>query len=75
VWLAEVSGPKTRDGLTPIKYNAIPAPAEFRRLNAAIESMKLEVPIGAQFPLAEAAKAQERLEAGHVPGKVILQVR
>jgi len=67
--------PKSRDGLTPIKYNAIPGPTEFRRLNAAIESMKLEVPIAAQFPLAEAAAAQERLEAGHVPGKVILQVR
>jgi NADPH:quinone reductase-like Zn-dependent oxidoreductase len=37
--------------------------------------MKLEVPIAAQFPLAEAAAAQERLEAGHVQGKLILQVR
>lgn len=67
--------PKTRAALTPIKYNAIPGPKEFERLNTAIESMKLQVPIAAQFPLAEAAKAQQRLEAGHVPGKIILQIR
>jgi NADPH:quinone reductase-like Zn-dependent oxidoreductase len=35
----------------------------------------LQVPIAAEFPLADAAKAQERMEAGHVLGKVILRVR
>ena len=58
-----------------IRYNAISGPAEFERLNQAISAVKLQVPIAAQYPLAEAAKAHERLEAGHVLGKVVLQVR
>lgn len=58
-----------------IRYNAISGPAEFERLNQAITAVKLQVPIAAQYPLAEAAKAHERLEAGHVLGKVVLQVR
>jgi NADPH:quinone reductase len=58
-----------------VRYNAIAGPQEFERLNQAITAVKLQVPIAAQFPLADAAKAQERLEAGHVLGKVVLQVR
>ena len=49
-----------------------PGPAE--RLNCAIEAVKLEVPIAAQFPLAQAAKAQERVEAGHILGKIVLRI-
>jgi len=32
------------------------------------------VPIVAEYPLADAAKAHERLEAGHVLGKVVLRI-
>jgi len=32
------------------------------------------VPIAAEFPLAEAAKSHERLEAGHLLGKVVLRI-
>ena len=46
-----------------------------QRLNAAIESMKLQVPIAAEFPLAQAAQAHERLAAGHVAGKIVLTIR
>jgi NADPH:quinone reductase len=67
--------PAARDGLTLVRYDAIAGPKEFERLNAAIEAMKFQVPIAAQFPLAEAAQAQERVEAGHVPGKIVLQIR
>ncbi len=68
--------PKARDGIGGmIRYNAIPGPAEFDRLNRAIGAVKLAVPIAAEFPLAEAAKAQERVEAGHLLGKVVLRVR
>jgi NADPH2:quinone reductase len=67
--------PRAAAGAAPIAYNAIPGPAEFARLNAAIEALKFQVPIAAQFPLAQAAQAQQRVEAGHVAGKVILQVR
>ncbi len=58
-----------------IRYDAIPGPAQFARLNAAIEAARLRVPIAARFPLAQAAAAQQRLEAGHVVGKVILEIR
>jgi NADPH:quinone reductase len=67
--------PKPRGGISIVRYDAIAGPAEFERLNQAITSVKLQVPIAAQYPLADAAKAHERLEAGHVLGKVVLQVR
>jgi NADPH:quinone reductase-like Zn-dependent oxidoreductase len=67
--------PKARDGIGILRYNAISGPQEFERLNQAIIAAKLQVPIAAEYPLTEAAKAQERVEAGHVLGKVILQIR
>jgi NADPH:quinone reductase len=61
---------------TPIiKYDALTGAEEFARLAAAISAAKLIVPIAAEFPLAEAAKAQERMAAGHVLGKVVLRIR
>ena len=56
------------------RYNAIAGPQEFERLNQAIVASKLRVPIVAEYPLADAAKAHERLEAGHVLGKVTLRI-
>jgi len=67
--------PKPRAGITVVRYDAIPGPAEYARLNTAIEAARLRVPIAAQFPLAEAAQAQERVAGGHLQGKVILEVR
>jgi NADPH:quinone reductase-like Zn-dependent oxidoreductase len=67
--------PKPRAGLTIIGYDAVPAPPEYARLNTAIVAAKLRVPIAAEFPLAQAAQAQERVVAGHLEGKVILEVR
>ena len=67
--------PEPRTGLNIVHYTAIPGPAEYARLNTAIEAANLKVPIAAEFPLAAAAQAQQRVEAGHVAGKVILQVR
>ena len=66
--------PRPRAGLNIVHYTAVPGPAEYARLNTAIEAARLKVPIAAQFPLSAAAQAQERVEAGHVAGKVILQV-
>ena len=57
------------------RYNAIAGPQEFERLNQAIVAAKLRVPVAAEYPLADAAKAHERLEAGHVLGKVVLRIR
>ncbi len=68
--------PRARAGVRSIRYNAIPGVKEFERLNSAITALKeFAVPIEAQFPLADAARAQERVEAGHIHGKIILQVR
>jgi NADPH:quinone reductase-like Zn-dependent oxidoreductase len=33
------------------------------------------VPISAEYPLADAAAAHRRLEAGHLLGKLVLRVR
>ncbi len=67
--------PQGPAGVKVIRYDAVPGAAEFSRLNAAIEAARLRVPIAARFPLAQAAAAQQRLEAGHVVGKVILEIR
>jgi NADPH:quinone reductase len=67
--------PKPRAGLSVKGYDAVSGPQEFERLNQAIDAAKLRVPIAAEFPLAEAAKAHERLDAGHVLGKVVLRIR
>jgi NADPH:quinone reductase-like Zn-dependent oxidoreductase len=48
---------------------------EFAHLGRAVEAAKLKVPIAAEYPLAEAGKAHERLAAGHVLGKIVLRVR
>jgi NADPH:quinone reductase len=67
--------PKARAGLRIVKYDALNGPAEYERLNEAIVAAKPEVPIAAEFPLAEAAKAQQRMAAGHVLGKIVLRIR
>jgi NADPH:quinone reductase-like Zn-dependent oxidoreductase len=67
--------PKERAGLKAVRYDALTGPEEYARLNQAIVAAKLEVPIAAEFPLGDAAKAQERMAAGHVLGKIVLRVR
>jgi len=67
--------PKVGEGVRVVRYDAKTGPREFERLNAAITGAKLEVPIAAEYPLADAAMAQQRVSAGHVLGKVVLRVR
>ncbi len=69
-----VEPPKARQGLSPIAYDAIAGPQEYERLNQAIQQAHLQVPIAEEYALADAAKAQDRLEAGHVLGKVVLHI-
>ena len=68
--------PKPRAGITVVAYDAIEGPedAELARLNKAIESRPFVIPVAARFALADAAKAHERLAAGHVLGKILLTV-
>jgi NADPH:quinone reductase-like Zn-dependent oxidoreductase len=67
--------PKPRAGISSVRYDAIAGPAEYARLNQAISASKLRVPIAAEYPLADAAAAHERLGSGHVLGKIVLQIR
>jgi len=71
------SEPKLRSGITIVAYDAISGPedVELARLNALVEARKFEIPIPAEYPLAEASKAHERLAAGHILGKLVLRVR
>jgi NADPH:quinone reductase-like Zn-dependent oxidoreductase len=67
--------PKTRAGIKVVAYDAVAGVQEFKRLGRAVKSANLEVPIAAAYPLADAAKAHERLTAGHVLGKIALRIR
>jgi NADPH:quinone reductase len=67
--------PKRRRGIKTKPYDGTPGRKEFERLGRAIEAARLQVPIAAEFPLADAKLAHERLAQGHVLGKVVLLVR
>lgn len=67
--------PKPRFGLRMTLYSFISGTREFERLNKAVTEAKLQVPIAAEYPLANASQAHERLEAGHLLGKIVLRVR
>lgn len=67
--------PKARAAISVVRYDAIPGPKEFERLNEAIVAAKLQVPIAAEYPLSQAAQAHERIEQGHVLGKIVLGIR
>lgn len=66
---------KPRRGIVITPYDAVAGVPEFERLDRAIEASRLEVVIAAAYPLTDAAKAHERLAAGHVLGKIVLRVR
>ncbi len=67
--------PKLATRIKVLRYDAVPGVAEFARLNEAMESIKAEVPIAAEYPLAAARQAHQRVEAGHLLGKVVLRIQ
>jgi NADPH2:quinone reductase len=67
--------PKKRRTIRMLSYNAETDPHAFERLERAIIEARLKAPIAAEFPLAEAAKAHERLEQGRVLGRIVLRIR
>ena len=66
--------PRKRRGLKITSYDAESGVRPFERLNAAIAESRLQVPIAAVFPLDDIARAHERIEQGHVVGKVMIDV-
>jgi NADPH:quinone reductase-like Zn-dependent oxidoreductase len=71
-----VEPPPRKRSKVPIKpYDAIASPKEFARLNRAVEEARLQVPIAAVYSLAQAAKAHQRINRGHVLGRIVLRIR
>jgi NADPH:quinone reductase-like Zn-dependent oxidoreductase len=67
--------PRKRSGIKVVSYDGISGAREFERLNSAVDAAKLRVPIAAVFPLTQAAKAHQRVQAGHFLGKIVLSIR
>jgi NADPH:quinone reductase-like Zn-dependent oxidoreductase len=67
--------PRKRRGLRIKPYDAEPGAREFERLSRAIEEARPEIPIAEVFTLEDAPKAHERLERGHVLGKIVLRIQ
>jgi NADPH:quinone reductase len=67
--------PRPRFGVRMTLYSYIPGVREFERLNKAVEAVKLQVPVAAEYSLADAAEAHKRLAAGHLLGKIVIRVR
>ena len=69
--------PKPRAGMTITPYDALfgDEKAQLAQLNQVVEAKPFDAPIAASFSLADAAAAHRRVEAGRVPGKVILKIR
>jgi NADPH:quinone reductase-like Zn-dependent oxidoreductase len=67
--------PRKRRGIKISFYDGTPGPAEFERLNHAIDASHLEIPIDHAYTLANAAAAHRRLARGHVLGKIVLRIR
>jgi NADPH2:quinone reductase len=66
--------PKKRRGIKAKPYDAVAGRAQWDRLSRAITAARLQVPIAAEFTLAEAALAHERLAQGHILGKIVLRI-
>jgi len=55
-------------------YDADASPRQFARLERAVDDARLQVPIAAVYPLSQAARAHQRLEQGHVIGRIVLRI-
>ncbi len=67
--------PHPRRNVRIIAYDAEAGPRESARLIQAVDEARLAVPLAAVFPLAQAAKAHERVERGHLLGRIALRIR
>lgn len=67
--------PRQRKRVRVIGYDAEVSPAAFARLGRAVEATKLVVPIAATYMLSRAANSHERVERGHVVGRIVLKIR
>jgi NADPH:quinone reductase len=67
--------PRRRPKIRFTTYDAEAGTREFGKLDHAVAEAKLRVPIAAVYSLEQASKAHERLERGHLLGRIVLRVR
>ena len=67
--------PKRRAKVRSVAYDAVAGPREFAKLDAAVEESELRVVIGGVYPLERAAETHQRVERGHVIGRLALRIR
>lgn len=66
--------PRKRRGIKLSSYDAKSGVKELARLNRAMETSHVTVPIAKQLPLSRAAEAHRLVEKGHTMGRVVLRV-
>jgi NADPH:quinone reductase len=66
--------PQPRYGIRMTLYSFVADSEQFERLNREVETAHLKVLVAAEYPLAQAAAAHKRLEAGHLLGKIVLRI-
>lgn len=66
--------PRRRPRVRVTAYDAAAGPREFEALARAAAEAHLRVPIAAVYALEQAAQAHERIEKGHVLGRVVLRI-
>ena len=66
--------PRRRSALRLHRYDAVASPQEFTLLTRAIDKAHVRVPIAATYPLAQAARAHQRLTRGGILGRLALRI-
>jgi NADPH2:quinone reductase len=66
--------PKHREGVRVIAYDMVATPPQWAALDRAVTEARLRVPLAGVYPLEQAAQAHERLEQGHVLGRIALKI-
>lgn len=67
--------PKRQRGMRLVSYDAVAGPGEFDELDRGVEEAELRVVVAGVYPLEQAADAHERVERGHVLGRIALKIR
>jgi NADPH:quinone reductase len=67
--------PRGRKNFTLIAYDGESGNKHLAELEDAADEARLRVPIANAFPLAQAARAHERIEKGHILGRIALRIR
>jgi NADPH:quinone reductase len=67
--------PRERSGISVNGYDLKAGPSELTRMTQLSTKAHLRVPIAATYSLDEAAKAHQRLQEGHVLGRIVLGLK